>query len=195
MPARSRSDEAGLTLMELMVVLVMAGILIAVAIPTLSRDQAKSDFEKLVGQLSADLQAARFQAISAKDWREINIQKPLASYYLNSVDPTTLVTALLRTQPFPANVEVAGFMSGAKDGAGVVTLCTGSPTVVRFSMTGALQINGPDLGNCPGVGSSCSGVNVCTCSFTIFLHTLDDRYRSRLVIYQSTGYSRRVENW
>ena len=193
--ARARPSD-GITLVELLLVLVMVAILVAMAIPAF-RDRGKGDFEKLVDQLAQDLQSARFQAISAKELRVISINTGARSYSLNSVDPSTAVSAQLRIQPFPTGpaprgAEVAGYQTGAAE-AGRSAPRASATVDIRFSMIGDLQVQGPGLANGPTSGDACTAY--CACSITVFLHSLDDRHRARLIVYKTTGYARRLEGW
>jgi prepilin-type N-terminal cleavage/methylation domain-containing protein len=194
--SRRWSGEAGLTLVELLTVVVIVTVLAAIAIPRLSRDQNKADFEKLVNQLVGDLQEARFQAVANKDWREIQIvtNPGTPRYMVNSVDPNTAVTATLRTQFLPANGQVAGYLSGAKDN-GINVPMASVNTQIRFSMTNAVSMSGATMAGCPGSGAVCAAPTFCDCSVTIFLQSNDTKHRARLVVYLSTGYTRRVEGW
>jgi Tfp pilus assembly protein FimT len=194
---RRWSGQAGLTLVELLTVVVIVMVLAAVALPRLTRDQNKADFEKMVNQLAGDLQEARFQAVANKDWREVQIvvSPGTPRYMVNSVDPNPPnTTALLRTRTLPSNAQITGFLSGAKD-TGVSVPTPSNSAQIRFSMTSAVSITGDAMVACPGSGAACGGGTFCDCSITIFMQSNDTKYRAKLVVYVSTGYTRRVEGW
>lgn len=57
-------NSAGFTMIELMITIAIAGILVAVAVPSFTESMARRRMEGVANELSADLQYAKSQAAS-----------------------------------------------------------------------------------------------------------------------------------
>lgn len=189
-----QEGEAGLTLTELLIVVVIIAILAAVAIPAFTRDTAEADYNRLVNTFAQDQQRAKFEAISSKEDRALllNATTVYQLVAMTAGETTTTNYALLRTTATPPNTEIVGFKLGAQIAPGSTPAAI-FPTEIRFSPVSDVDVRGSGLGSCPG-GSSCN-TNFCACSITIYFHTTDDRFRSRVVIHRSTGFAERFEGW
>ncbi len=65
-PRKMRRREAGLTLTELMVTVVIVGIVSAVAIPSMSKDRKQNEGRKYMQEATKLLQRVRYQAIAER---------------------------------------------------------------------------------------------------------------------------------
>jgi prepilin-type N-terminal cleavage/methylation domain-containing protein len=177
--------QAGLTLVEMMVVLIIIAILAAVAVPSFSRDSVQADHERLARQLLQDIQMARHEAIAARDNRAL-LFSGKRYWQLVAVAPGSTVFARLREQTVAGEVEIAGFLLGAHTGSPNIPVeC--SSVELRFSALG-------DVAAC-GDALPCSTSPPEPNALTIFLQSTDGRHRSRIAVYQSTGHPRLLQGW
>jgi prepilin-type N-terminal cleavage/methylation domain-containing protein len=182
-----------MTLVEVMVVVAIIAILVAGAVVVFSRNTAKADYDKLVARLTQDVQWAKYDAISSKEDRAIIFNTKI-QYEVDSVQPGTDTNyALLRRQDISGDVEVTNVVIGALTAAGNSPSTTFNVAEIRFTAVGDVELKGAGLSPCPGTSAVCT--SRCACSGTIFLRSVNDRYKHRIVIYQSTGYSQLLEGW
>ena len=79
-------ENAGFSLIEIMVVLVVMGILLATAVPSLNERNARSRTEGAARQLSARMQAARQLAVSKRVPYRMTFEIEDRSYYFERQD-------------------------------------------------------------------------------------------------------------
>lgn len=178
---RSRSE--GFTLVKLLVVVTILAVLAALAIPTFGRDRSEEDFKRTVRQLAQDLRRLHYEAISSREHRSIVITAAGDRYSLNAVVPGTTTMSSLRREVLPETVIVAGVLERAATPGTSYTPPGSLPAEVRFTGTADVQAE---------AGSNSAPSDS---SATIFLREVHNRYRARIVVYQTTAYIRVYERW
>jgi prepilin-type N-terminal cleavage/methylation domain-containing protein len=97
---RKRRHQAGFTLTEMMIVVVILGLLAAVSMPMFGRDNAARKGRDYVRQVAQVIQRARFQAMS--DRRNMHVQFYRARVDVYAEDPPGTY-ALLSSLPSPVD--------------------------------------------------------------------------------------------
>jgi prepilin-type N-terminal cleavage/methylation domain-containing protein len=192
--SEKRIPASGFTLVELMVVLTIVGALVAVAIPVFTRDTSHADFDNFVRHLAQDVTRARLGAMAQREEHGINIPADGKSYELVSVftDSGGTTETLLRKVQTPSTVQIVGGATVATTpGLGYSLFAwdpdspTNLPLQVRFAPIGDVT---------RALGGSAFGAG----GASIYIASVvngEVRYRARIVIYKSTGYSRVYDSW
>jgi type IV fimbrial biogenesis protein FimT len=87
-----------LTLIELMVAIAVAGVLLAVAVPSLTRMMERSRLEGIGNQLGVDLQYTRSEALRQRSAATLLVDGAGASYTVSAAGAT------LKTVPAPNGI-------------------------------------------------------------------------------------------
>lgn len=123
-----RPPQNGFTMIELMVVVAIAALLIAVAVPSFVDQIGRRRLEGVANELVADLFYARTEAVSKNKQVQLASDAAGTSYTINYV--VSAVTPALKTHPFASGV-------ASTAGATIVfdPLRGGAPTANTIDLT------------------------------------------------------------
>lgn len=127
----------GFTLIELMIVVVIAAILMAVAVPSFVDQLARRRLEGAVNELSADLQYARTEAISKNKQVQLVSAANGASYTINYV--VAPVTPALKTVTLSNGVTVSASISVIYDALRGMVVSANDLTLSSSQTSGSLR--------------------------------------------------------
>jgi prepilin-type N-terminal cleavage/methylation domain-containing protein len=177
--------QAGVTLVEIMVVVAMIAILIAVALPALTRDDSGMQITKYSNEFARDVQRARMEAISSRQDRAIWMTA--SSYQLGSLMGSTFSVIYQRRAPVKVQItDVKKIQAVAWAGytPGTVATAPISGTMkIRFLATGGIMVD------TSGTGTETSD------PVSVFFRTVNGERKARLVIYRTTSNSKLYEDW
>jgi prepilin-type N-terminal cleavage/methylation domain-containing protein len=146
---RRRRFDAGMTLTELMVVMVIIGVLAAASRPLFSRDRVKREARQFASQLARDIQRVRFTAIAERLPQRVFIFSDRAEFRaaIPAADVNDPPTAAVLTDPTqrvltaPDRVRVWNVLTVAgTPGASVLT--TATQRTINFDTTGVASVVG-----------------------------------------------------
>jgi prepilin-type N-terminal cleavage/methylation domain-containing protein len=132
---RKRRHQAGFTLTEMMIVVVILGLLAAVSMPMFGRDNAARKGRDYVRQVAQVIQRARFQAMS--DRRNMHVQFYRARVDVYAEDPPGTY-ALLSSLPSPvdATAETVAIWD-------LLPAASAAPSAQSTNLTGAVANPSP----------------------------------------------------
>ena len=96
----------GFTIIELMVVVAVAGILLATAVPSFTDATARARLEGAANELSVDLQYARSEAVRRRTTATLTVDADGSGYTLTYFDPASADNVNFKTVTMPATVTV-----------------------------------------------------------------------------------------
>ncbi len=172
----------GFTLIELMVIVVILAVLAMVAVPALTKDNRSANFEKFCRRFAIDAHRAHMEAISSREDRSLLLYSD--RYTVNAVLPGSTTAAIVAVRQYPDDIEVYGLAKVAADPGRTYTepgQISGGEEI-RFRATGDVGVDDD------GTGS----VDV---SASVFLRTTDNKFKGRVVIYQSTSFIKYHKGW
>ncbi|MFQ5777591.1 MAG: GspH/FimT family pseudopilin [Terriglobia bacterium] len=129
LPAR-RARQAGFSMLELVVVMIIFLILIAAAIPNVTQFVRAYRAEQAARQVVSDLQSGRMRALSENVRYRMRFPVPGNMYFLDRRNPATLVWeqqanfTLPPNAAFTAGVNPAFLPSGETRNPGLITILT-----------------------------------------------------------------------
>jgi prepilin-type N-terminal cleavage/methylation domain-containing protein len=183
-PEHTLTDEHGVTLTELMVVLLIVAVLAAVAIPSFSRDSEEHDFERYVHTIAQDIRLAHHQAMSSREDYRLMING--SGYEVHAL--VNNVPSLVARRPAPNRVVVADVRNYStmswNTGYGVPAAATtlASNKELRFFGLGNMQV---DVGG--GLTDD---------SATIFLRSTGAKQlQARIVVFPATSKPTLLQKW
>ena len=134
----------GFSLIELMVVVVIASILMVVAVPSFVDQIARRRLDGAANELSADLQYARTEAVSKNKQVQLTSAAGGASYTINYV--VGPVTPALKTLTLPTGVTVSASLSVIYDPLRGMPTSAQDLTVSSAQTSGSLRASTSAVG-------------------------------------------------
>ncbi|WP_455387997.1 pilus assembly FimT family protein [Petrachloros mirabilis] len=137
-----RANQAGFTLIEIMIAVAIVGIATALAVPNFLRWQAQSQFRQAISEIATQLTLARMAGMNRNRSVDVTVQTSAGGVQISAVAPSSGL-AVIDGKNFPP----------------VVTSVVGSPVTVSFSSLGTRTSGGTGvqtIGVCGSYGEQYS---------------------------------------
>ncbi|MBO8128750.1 MAG: type II secretion system protein [Peptococcaceae bacterium] len=147
--ARIRT-EAGLTLLEMVIVMLIMGVLLAVAVPSITKTTARANLDTITRQLMADIREARERTMAEKQTYFVRFYPDVEKYKVFKAGGSD------RWVEFPAHIDLTStnfpnhemyfnVITGAPSRGGYVTICNTQTSEYRYvivtPVTGRVRID------------------------------------------------------
>jgi prepilin-type N-terminal cleavage/methylation domain-containing protein len=177
-----RARQQGLTLIEVMVVVLILGLVAAIAVPALTKDRLDDALYSFTMKFAHDIRRAHMEAISSKDDLQIYLGRD--NYRMFVLDVSTGTPTEVSRRQAPNDVIIAGVLgTTAVPGTSYTPPGVDPATrIIKMLATGGMQLG--DTSN-----------NFNTSAVTVFLKTLRSNYKSRVVVYPATTQARMYKGW
>ena len=176
-----RHPEAGLTLVELMVVIAIAGILLAIGFP-MARSSNSATVSDLAQKVLITLRQARNTAVSTGAMVRVQISESRLTVDrhddLGPGPPQVSWTWINLSEYSARGTSRIYAVTSSPDLAATTPTAGGLPAIIYFNVDGTTTLDGTNM----------SGA-------TVYVNDQSNTYKNKVVLFQITGLSQLITRW